>query len=336
MRFPWQPNPVGVVARRATTQDFEQAAKAIGCEVGVIRAVWKVEAAGKPFRADHSLERRFEPHHFPKTHWAKIGFHVRQGELPWRASLRLSNDRMAEAAYRIDPEAMMTASSWGAPQIMGFNAEDAGFSSAGSMVREMVKSEGDQLRAFVHLILAWNLAPALRARDWEFFAKRYNGSGQVSRYAGLLSRAFAVESSKNHAADLEHAVRKETGKASKRVLRIGSEGTDVKVLQTALGIKVDGVFGTNTEKAVIALQKKHGLKADGVVGDKTWSVMETMGLPTKAVSTQKDVSPAIERAVGATASAVAAAAFAAMGPMAIPAVALLAVGGFLIWRKMRA
>ena len=59
-------------------------------------------------------------------------------------------------------------------------------------------------------------------------------------------------------------------------LRKGSKGEEVKTLQRLLGLAVDGVFGTYTEKAVKEFQLKHGLAADGVVGTKTW---EALGVP---------------------------------------------------------
>lgn len=43
-----------------------------------------------------------------------------------------------------------------------------------------------------------------------------------------------------------------------------------KVVQKALGVKVDGLCGKDTRAAIIAYQKKHGLKADGEVGLMTW------------------------------------------------------------------
>ena len=54
-------------------------------------------------------------------------------------------------------------------------------------------------------------------------------------------------------------------------LRKGSKSKYVKAVQKKLGVKVDGIFGTATEKAVKKFQKKHGLTADGVVGKKTWA-----------------------------------------------------------------
>jgi len=54
------------------------------------------------------------------------------------------------------------------------------------------------------------------------------------------------------------------------VLSAGSEGRQVRLLQQALGgIKVDGVFGPETEAAVRSFQASRGLAVDGVVGQLT-------------------------------------------------------------------
>ncbi|MBM3664280.1 MAG: peptidoglycan-binding protein, partial [Actinobacteria bacterium] len=59
-------------------------------------------------------------------------------------------------------------------------------------------------------------------------------------------------------------------------LALGNDSTDaVELLQTALeglcyyGGKVDGVFGSGTESALIAFQKQAGIKADGRYGPAT-------------------------------------------------------------------
>lgn len=57
------------------------------------------------------------------------------------------------------------------------------------------------------------------------------------------------------------------------VVKLGSKGDDVKVLQEALGLKADGVFGSKTEEMVKAFQKEHKLTADGIVGNKTWELI---------------------------------------------------------------
>lgn len=53
------------------------------------------------------------------------------------------------------------------------------------------------------------------------------------------------------------------------VFKIGYCGDEVKQIQLALGIKADGVFGKQTENAVIKFQKENGLFPDGVVGEIT-------------------------------------------------------------------
>ena len=53
------------------------------------------------------------------------------------------------------------------------------------------------------------------------------------------------------------------------VLRKGSRGEGVKMMQEALGISADGAFGPGTERALKAWQAKNGLTADGIAGPKT-------------------------------------------------------------------
>jgi putative chitinase len=70
-------------------------------------------------------------------------------------------------------------------------------------------------------------------------------------------------------------------------LKIGSEGEDVKKLQTVLGLKADGKFGPGTQAALKSWQEKNGLDADGIAGQKT---LEKMGVsPTSSVPTPAPV-----------------------------------------------
>lgn len=57
-------------------------------------------------------------------------------------------------------------------------------------------------------------------------------------------------------------------------LRKGDRGQQVKALQKLIGgLTIDGVFGTDTETAVKAVQAQFGLTVDGIVGANTWGVL---------------------------------------------------------------
>ena len=53
------------------------------------------------------------------------------------------------------------------------------------------------------------------------------------------------------------------------VLRKGSRGEGVKMMQEALGVGADGAFGPGTERALKAWQVANGLVADGIAGPMT-------------------------------------------------------------------
>lgn len=68
--------------------------------------------------------------------------------------------------------------------------------------------------------------------------------------------------------------------ASKRVLRMGDRGEEVRLLQHMLilrGVPVgggtDGVFGPGTNHAVVAFQGQRRLTQDGIVGPRTWNAL---------------------------------------------------------------
>jgi N-acetylmuramoyl-L-alanine amidase len=60
--------------------------------------------------------------------------------------------------------------------------------------------------------------------------------------------------------------------ANKPLLQFGGNNTVAnRYLQWRLNISVDGIFGSNTKKAVMAYQTARGLMVDGIVGNITWS-----------------------------------------------------------------
>ena len=63
------------------------------------------------------------------------------------------------------------------------------------------------------------------------------------------------------------------------VLCAGSEGRQVRLLQRALGIAVDGVYGPATEAAVRRFQATRGLLVDGIVGARTSHALAVQAPP---------------------------------------------------------
>lgn len=69
----------------------------------------------------------------------------------------------------------------------------------------------------------------------------------------------------------------------KSVLRKGSKGFDVIVLQKHLGITIDGDFGPATERAVKLHQERNKISIDGIIGPQTWGAFKA-----KPVSVPKE------------------------------------------------
>ena len=62
------------------------------------------------------------------------------------------------------------------------------------------------------------------------------------------------------------------------ILQLGKTGNDVNYLQSRLNLlganlRIDGIFGYNTEVAVKRFQRDNDLTVDGIVGPNTWEVL---------------------------------------------------------------
>lgn len=75
------------------------------------------------------------------------------------------------------------------------------------------------------------------------------------------------------------------------LLKLGSEGEDVKKLQSKLGVDPVGKFGPKTEAAVKSFQSSNGLKADGIVGDGTWGKIFSESTTPSIVITEPSPAP---------------------------------------------
>ncbi len=78
-----------------------------------------------------------------------------------------------------------------------------------------------------------------------------------------------------YAQEIESAILLAMGQEINRAtLKLGSKGDDVIELQIDLKINPDGIFGQNTEKALVRYQQENNLESDGVCGTATWRSIE--------------------------------------------------------------
>lgn len=174
--------------------DYQSAADQIGAEVAAVKAIAEVESSGRGFQHGRPVIR-LEAHWFGKlTGYQFNESHPHISCRKWTPSLAARNQGEAweqfEEAAALDESAAIQSTSWGAYQLMGFHWKTLGYDSPQAM-REAMGTDAGQLDAFVRFINADPvLIDALRRHDWHGFAARYNGLGQVERYAGLMAAAY--------------------------------------------------------------------------------------------------------------------------------------------------
>jgi hypothetical protein len=145
---------------------------------------------------------------------------------------------------QLSAEPALKSASWGMGQVMGFNHKVAGFKTATSMVRAMIKSEDAQLAAMAGFLKANGLAALLLKRDWAGFAKGYNGpSYWQNRYDVKLAEQFQRFAS-----------------GTQPNLETRSAQVALLFLSYAPG-KIDGIIGPRTRAAIKNFRIAAGLPA---------------------------------------------------------------------------
>ena len=174
---------------------------------GVISIIC-VESSGKGFEVknDNKLIIRFENHLFWK-YWGKNNSqkfyeHFKYGRKEkgktkiwqghyWRTTRNDSWEtfhgnqqkewQVLEFARKLDNDSALKSISMGAPQIMGFNHEKIGYKT----VEEMFDKFNEDIRYhFIGLFDFFSkpMIKAIQNKDFETFAKYYNGTGQMKKY----------------------------------------------------------------------------------------------------------------------------------------------------------
>jgi hypothetical protein len=111
------------------------------------------------------------------------------------------------------------------------------------------------------------LAPIVGYRNG--FAKLSTGRYVSAAYIGGKRRYHTSSRYHKRGRYYSHRHHYRHGGVGGRLLQIGSRGKGVRRVQSALGVRVDGIYGSQTKYAVKDFQARNGLLVDGVVGPQT-------------------------------------------------------------------
>jgi hypothetical protein len=187
---------------RLTKQDFVDAALEIGVEPAALRAVADVESGGRGFLPDGRPKILFEGHVFwrelQKRGIDPVPLAVQHPTIVYKTWTRQHYFGGAkeyvryETAKAINAEAAIASTSWGVFQMMGFNYSACGFIGITEFLWAHKESEREHLLAVSKWMRHNGLAKRLQAKDWEGFARGYNGPGyKQNRYDEKLATAYA-------------------------------------------------------------------------------------------------------------------------------------------------
>lgn len=203
------------MSNKLTPKQLTDAATAMGFEPRAVRAILKVETGGRGYdKTTGYLLIQFEPSWFrklmPKSRMQaitaastavakKTATPAQVSQLQdWLATQAnavegQAKERLAyDAACRLDKHAAQLATSWGLPQMMGFNHKVCGYSTVEAMIEAFRQSESNQLTAMLRFIKSKPaMAAALKKRDWGVLAYYYNGAGyKAFNYDKRLAKAY--------------------------------------------------------------------------------------------------------------------------------------------------
>lgn len=187
---------------KLTDEDFLLLAQLLDCEMAAIKAVCEVETGKRGgFLTPGIPIILFEGHIF----WEQL---KKRGMNPiplakansdilhpkWERNRYQKGvkefDRLLKAR-KVNRQAADSSASWGMFQIMGFNYAACGEPNIDKFVTAMCESERKQLMLSGRFLRQSGALPALRSKNWEEFAKIYNGPAyKKNDYDTKLKNAY--------------------------------------------------------------------------------------------------------------------------------------------------
>lgn len=188
-----------------TTDQYAAVATSLGCETAALRAVCEVESGGNGFLKDGRPKILFEGHIFWKQ---LLILNINPATIPgdnsdilypvWdpvkvRPYYNMDQYARLDKAKKINEAAALKSASWGAFQIMGFNAGACGYATVQNFVTAQA-NELSQLQCFANFLKSTHLAVNLAHLDWAGFAQAYNGKQyRRNNYDTKLASAYAKD-----------------------------------------------------------------------------------------------------------------------------------------------
>ena len=129
---------------------------------------------------------RFEPAVFQKKSGESVTYSRGGQQDEWQNLTR---------AYEVDAEAALLSTSYGLPQLMGFNWQVTRHPSVRAMVLAFQDSCVEQVAGFFGFVEKNGLVNYILNADWRRFTRGYNGAGNVDEYSGKLIRALKIVNS---------------------------------------------------------------------------------------------------------------------------------------------
>ena len=160
-----------------------KAAKTYNLSVITSLAVFQVESKRAYDPTTGLLIIRFEPHIFKRYTGRDVHAPHKKQSNEWQS---------LATAYEIDAEAALLSTSYGLPQLMGFNWKVTPFDSVHSMVAAFQNSCEAQIMGFFEFVAHNNLIDAIQNQHWTQFVSGYNGPGNVPTYTERLKRSLSV------------------------------------------------------------------------------------------------------------------------------------------------
>jgi len=225
----------------------------LGVHAAELWAVLNVETRGYGFLLDRRPMILFERHIFSRETQHKFDNSNPDSSNPqpggYGAGGAAQYDRL-QRAVALDRRAALRSASWGIGQLMGFNAQIAGYADVETMVAAMATSEDEQLKGIAGEISHNQLDRALRTHDWVGFARGYNGPNYaINSYDTRLAAAYQKYN---------------IGPLPDLIIRAA------QIYLTYLGYQpgtVDGVMGRFTRSALNEFQAKQGLPMTNDIND---------------------------------------------------------------------